>query len=219
MKTALVLGATGLVGTHLVQLLLADPRVHKVVVFVRRASGIIDAKLEEHIIDFDSPSTWRHLVKGDILFSCLGTTLKQAGSQKAQFTVDYTYQYNFAVEAASNTVPVYVLVSSASADPQSKLFYTRIKGELERDVKKLPFSRTAIIQPGLLAGRTRNERFGEKVAAGILNGVNALGLFRKYRPIPGITVARAMINAALSAETGIHVYTLEDVFALGRSEL
>ncbi|WP_237151190.1 NAD(P)H-binding protein [Pontibacter actiniarum] len=122
MKTAIIIGATGLVGKQLVHLLLADQRFNKIIVFGRHSLGIDNAKLEEHLIDFDAPENWRHLVKGDVLFSTLGTTLKQAGGQNQQYKVDYLYQFRFAQAAAQNGVPVYVLVSAPGASPHSVLF-------------------------------------------------------------------------------------------------
>ena len=112
-RTAIVIGATGLVGHELVQQLLQDQRFVRVVVLGRRNSGFVHARLEEHLISFDQPEQWRHLVKGDVLFSALGTTLKTAGSKEAQYKVDHTYQLEVAKAAAANGVPVYVLVSSA----------------------------------------------------------------------------------------------------------
>ncbi|MCC5941902.1 MAG: NAD-dependent epimerase/dehydratase family protein [Balneolaceae bacterium] len=211
---ATIIGATGLVGSELVNLLLLDDRIQEVVVFGRRTLGFNHEKLQEHIINFDKSEEWRELVSGDLFFSTLGTTMKQAGSKEAQNRVDYTYQYEFAKAAAENGTPVYVLVSAASANPESRVFYTRMKGELERDVKKLNFSATHIIQPGLLHGNREDTRFGENLAFHLLNAVNRIGLMKSYRPIHGKTVAKAMINAALSNKSRIHQYTLEEVFDL-----
>jgi uncharacterized protein YbjT (DUF2867 family) len=214
MKTALVIGATGLVGNNLVHLLLEDNRFNKVIVFARRSLKIQNTKLEEHIINFDSPTTWQHLVKGDVMFSALGTTIKQAGSQQAQYKIDYTYQYQFAEAASNNKVPVYVLVSSSGANPESKIFYSRIKGELERDVKKLSFSSIYFLQPSLLVGHREEERIGEKIGYKVLKAFNSAGIFKKYRPIEGKIVAKAMIHASMAATKGIHVVALREVFTL-----
>ena len=216
MKTAIIIGATGLVGNHLIHLLLHDDRFSRLVVFGRRSLGIQHDKLEEHIIDFEKPAEWMHLVKGDVLFSTLGTTIKQAGGKSQQYKIDYTYQYEFAQAAAQNQVPAYVLISSASASPHSKIFYSRMKGELERDVKSLPFKSITIIQPGLLHGDRKEERFGEQMAYKVLNVVNAIGLFKPYRPIAGKTVAIAMRNAGLQSTPGLHTYTLAQVFELAK---
>ncbi|GGC53930.1 oxidoreductase [Pedobacter quisquiliarum] len=216
MKTAIIIGATGLVGNQLLHLLLHDDRFSKLLVFVRRSTGIQHEKIEEHIINFDRPAEWMHLVKGDVLFSALGTTLKQAGSKDKQYTIDYTYQYQFAQAAAQNQVPTYVLISAASSSPDSKIFYSRMKGELERDVKALPFKHITIIQPGLLHGDRQEERFGEQLAYKVLNVVNAIGLFKQYRPISGKTVAMAMHNAALQSKPGVHTHTLAQVFDLAK---
>jgi uncharacterized protein YbjT (DUF2867 family) len=216
MKTAIIIGATGLVGNHLIHLLLHDDRFLRLVVFGRRSLGIQHDKLEEHIIDFEKPAEWMHLVKGDVLFSALGTTIKQAGGKSQQYKIDYTYQYDFAQAAAQNHVPAYVLISSASATADSKIFYSRMKGELERDVKTLPFKSITIIQPGLLHGERQEERFGEQMAYKVLNVVNVIGLFKQYRPIAGKTVAMAMRNAGLQSRPGVHTYTLAHVFELAK---
>lgn len=216
MKTAIVIGATGLVGSALVDLLIEDSRFNRVLVFSRRSIGRSSAKLEEQIIDFDRPESWKDRVKGDVLFSSLGTTLKQAGGKEKQHKIDYTYQYQFAEAAAKNRVPCYVLVSAPGADPDSSLFYNRIKGELERDVKQLNFPEVHFMQPSLLHGQRDQERFGEKLGYQVLKGLNAIGLFKKYRAIDGNTVARAMINASLSQKAGVHLHVLDEIFSLAR---
>ncbi|WP_232227189.1 NAD(P)H-binding protein [Hoylesella shahii] len=110
---AIVIGATGAVGKDLVEQLLADESVEQVHIFVRRDPQLgTSAKLVTHVVDFNQPQAWQHLVQGDVLFSCMGTTLKAAGSQAAQYTVDYTYQFNFAEAAARNQVPARVAVGS-----------------------------------------------------------------------------------------------------------
>lgn len=217
-KTALVIGATGLVGGQLVQLLLQDNRFEKVVVFVRRTTGIKNGKLTEHIIDFDRPESWQQLVVGDVLFSALGTTISKAGSQEAQYKIDFSYQYNFAQAAAGNGVPSYVLISSAGASAASRIFYSRMKGELEEAIKKLSFSFIHIIQPGLLTGDRNEFRLGERIAAPLLSIIKFIPPLKKFRPIHARTVAQAMVNAAFDQTAKIKVHTLDEVFTLSEKQ-
>ncbi|MBI9090985.1 MAG: NAD(P)H-binding protein [Desulfobacterium sp.] len=214
MKTALVIGATGLVGSCLVSRLLEDDRFARVVIFTRRSSGLAHEKLEEHIVDFDQPEIFRDLVKGDILFSALGTTIKTAGSKAVQYLVDYTYQYCFARAASENRVPGYVLVSSAQASPKARSFYSRMKGELERDIRLLDFKQLHILQPSLLAGDRSENRPGERFGGAFLHCLNRLGLFKRYRPIKGDIVAKAMINVCFTASASPQVHELDELFKL-----
>ena len=212
MKTANLIGATGMTGSYTLQLLLKDDRFSRVKIFVRRTANIHDPKLEEYIIDFDKADSWKHLVTGDVLFSSLGTTLKQAGGKIPQYKVDYTYQYNFAKAASDNGVPVYVLVSSVGANPDSLVFYSKMKGELERDIRKLPFRHIHILQPGPLEGPREKERKFEKIGIGITRFITDLGLFKGYKPIHGQIVAQAMVNASFDTQSPVKVYRLMEVF-------
>jgi uncharacterized protein YbjT (DUF2867 family) len=216
MKTAIVIGATGLVGGSLVELLLKDSRFEKVKLLVRRSIGITNNKLEEHIVDFDEPDKWKKLVTGDVLYSAMGTTLRTAGSKEAQYKIDYTYQYQVAKTAAANGVKQYILISSAGATPDSKIFYSKMKGELERDIQKLPFDTIHIIRPGILAGERKEVRTGEKLGVGIMNVLSLVPGLGKLKPIQGEEVARAMVNATFKLVVGIHSYTLGDVFKLAK---
>ena len=114
--TVNVIGATGLVGKQLVQQLLENNNFEKVRIFVRRKTGIEHPKLEQQIIDFKNEETWKKLLTGDVLFSTLGTTLKQAGSKEKEYEVDFTFNLNFAKVAKENGIPNYVLVSSVGAN-------------------------------------------------------------------------------------------------------
>jgi uncharacterized protein YbjT (DUF2867 family) len=215
-RTALVIGATGLVGSQLVQQLLQDNRFQRVIVFVRRSTGISHAKLQEHIISFDQPQQWQHLVNGDVLFSTLGTTLRQAGSKEAQYKIDYTYQYQFAQAASVNGVPVYVLVSAAMASPDSRIFYSRMKGELEQAIEQLPFRAVRILRPGMLDGDRKEKRVGEKIGLRVLKFLNRFGILKSQKPVPAATVAKAMINAYLDEKPGVKRYELGEVFEAAR---
>src|SRR2546423_1011567 len=211
-RIAIVIGATGLVGSSLVKQLLNDDRFSTIRVLARRGSGIQHPKLEEHLINFDNPAEWQQLVKGDVLFSALGTTIKKAGSQQEQYKIDHDYQYNVAKAAADNGVPVYVLVSAAMASEKSMIFYSRMKGELERDSKQLPFQYIHILQPGILTGDRKENRSGEKISIALIRFLNRLGIARRQKPIDASIVARAMINVSFKSGNKINVYALLQVF-------
>ncbi|MBQ9713073.1 MAG: NAD(P)H-binding protein [Bacteroidales bacterium] len=209
---ALVIGATGAVGKDLVEQLLEDSSFERVDVFVRREIPIPSAKLVPHVVDFDHPEDWSGLLTGDILFSCMGTTIKAAGSQEAQWKVDYTYQYEVAKAARENGVPKYILVSSIGASPMSKVFYTRMKGALEEAVKELRFPGCFILRPPFLI-RKGSDRFGEKAGVTILKGLNAIGLMRSWKPMPTEDVAAAMIRLSKSDRTGVHIIESQNILS------
>lgn len=213
-RTAIVIGATGMVGRALLDQLLNNPHFSLVKVFVRRSTGLIHSRLREFIIDFNQPLNWKHEVQGDVLFSALGTTLKQAGSKEAQYKIDHTYQYQFALAASNNQVPVYVLVSSYGADPGSLIFYSRMKGELENDIKKLPFQHIHILQPGMLEGERKEKRTAEITGIRVLKFLNRLGIAKSQKPVHANIVARAMINASFKEEQKIQTWALGKVFQL-----
>lgn len=213
MRTAVVLGATGLVGRELVTLLLDDSYFKEVKVLVRRKTGVDHPKLKEIIIDFDEPEDWAHEVIGDVLFSAFGTTLKKAGSKDAQYKIDYSYQFLVARLAAINSVPDCILVSAPGANVGSKVFYNRIKGELDRDVAKLDFDRFVIIKPSLLTGQRDETRMGEVVGEVVMKAISWIPGIKKYRPISGKVVATAMIHALKNpGELPIVQYSLDTLF-------
>jgi uncharacterized protein YbjT (DUF2867 family) len=214
---AIILGATGLVGSTLLDQLLADERFDEVIIFVRRSTGKKSAKLREHLIDFDQPESWQHLVKGDVLFSAFGTTIKQAGSKETQYKIDYTYQYQFAKAAADNGVRTYVLISAAFSNTKSPVFYSRIKGELVQAVMQLAFENIHILRPGMLEGYRAQYRTGEKFFTGLMKAIAMIPGLKSMRPIRDVQVAKAMIHAALKAGQGIHVHPPLTLFELAKS--
>ncbi len=207
---ALVLGATGAVGKDLVERLLEDRAFDAIEIFVRRAVHWESPKLKVHVVDFKQPGAWNGLLRGDVLFSCLGTTIKAAGSQEAQWKVDYTYQYEAAKAARDNGVPTLVLVSSVGANAKSKVFYTRMKGQLDKDVERLGFPRLFILRPPSLI-RKGSDRFGEKAGVVALKCLNAIGLMRAWTPMPTEVVAEAMIRLAKSPATGLIILESQEI--------
>lgn len=211
---ALLIGATGATGSDLLEKLLNDTTFDEVTVFVRKPIATKNDKLNGHVVNFDRPEEWKHLVKGDVAFSCLGTTLKAAGSKEAQRKVDYHYQYNFAKAAKENNVTHFILVSSYGANSKSSIFYSRIKGELEVAVQALQFHKTTIFNPGMLQ-RKNTDRSGEVVMEKVLRFMNTLGLFRKHKPLSTEVLAQAMINTAKNQTNSHDVIKLNAIHKLG----
>lgn len=207
---ALIIGATGATGKDLLEQLLRDDAFESVEIFVRRDVKCESPKLTVHIVDFDRMEEWKHLLSGDVLFSCLGTTLRAAGSKEAQWRVDYTYQFEAAKAARENGVPTYVLVSSIGASTKAKFFYTKMKGALDEAVCSLGFPRCFILRPPSLI-RKGSDRFGEKVGLAGLKALNTIGLLRAYRPLSTEGLAAAMIRLAKSGDEGTHILETESI--------
>ncbi|STY98688.1 Uncharacterised protein [Moraxella lacunata] len=205
MKTnlhALIIGVTGATGEPLTEQLLADERFDKVTVFVRRAIDTSHPKLTVHIVDFDTPDTWADKVRGDVLFGCLGTTLKQAGSKPKQYKIDHDYTVNVANIAHQNGVGQMVVISSDGANPNSPLFYYRLKGDMERSLSAIGFDKLTLMRPPLLK-RQNSDRMGERLGEKVLTVANRFGLLMSAKPMPTDTLARAMRQAVFADKVGV----------------
>ena len=209
--TALVIGATGATGKDLVAQLLEDTAFDNVHIFVRRDVDLHHDKLHVHVVDFDRMDEWKEQLQGDVLFSSLGTTIKKAGSQQAQWKIDYTYQYEVAKAAKANGVKTMALVSSAWATADSKVFYTRMKGQLEEDIKKLGFRSLSIMRPPSLI-RKDTDRLGERLSVSLLQTLNKIGLLKSLRPMPTAQVAKAMIAMAKEGKEGVQTLEPKDLW-------
>lgn len=208
---ALVIGATGATGKDLVNQLLNDKDFEEVNIFVRKPVDIQNDRLHVHVVNFEKPEEWKGMVKGDVAFSCLGTTLKDAGSKEAQRKVDFDYQYEFAKAARENDVEDYILVSAYGASPDSRIFYSRMKGELEEAVKQLHFNKITIFKPGMLE-RKNSERTGEVLGSRIIRFANKLGLLESQKPLPTDILAKAMINSSKIKSNGYSSIKLGNIF-------
>jgi uncharacterized protein YbjT (DUF2867 family) len=197
---ALVLGGTGASGQEIVKLLLNDSHFSRISIFVRRKVDIEHEKLDIHQIDFSRLNEYKDLVKGDILFSALGTTKSDAGSKEKQYLVDYTYQYEFAKMASDNGVLHYSLISSLGANKHSLFFYPKIKGELEESVKLLPFNTIQIFQPPSLIRQKELMRTAEKLSVKFFNRLTALGVLKSLKPLNVKDLALKMIKEAKSSQ-------------------
>ncbi len=207
-RTALVAGATGLVGGHLTRLLLADPAYDRVVTLGRREMPADDAKHVHHVVDFADLEAARDLLACDDAFCALGTTIKAAGSKEAFERVDLHYVRAFARQARLAGAQRFVLVSSVGADPNAFAFYSRVKGEAERAVGVEPFEATYIARPPLLLGDRDEDRPGERLAQRVLGILSPIlhGPLANMRPIHAEAVARALIAVAQNGPSGIRVY-------------
>ena len=208
---ALIIGATGATGKDLVTQLLNDDTYSEIHCFVRKPLALTHPKLHAHVVNFETPEAWADLLHGDVAFSCLGTTLAVAGSKEAQWRVDYDYQYAFAQQCKANGVPTFVLVSAAGATVRSKMFYNRMKGQLEDAVKALEFTRLLIFQPSVLV-RKGSDRKGEQFGLKMIVLLNKIGLFKRYRPMPTNVLAQRMRREVATATEGVHTFILDEIF-------
>jgi uncharacterized protein YbjT (DUF2867 family) len=213
MKTALLAGATGLIGSQLLPLLLASERYDKVIVVGRRAVPTLHPKLVQVVTELDQLEAVRLKLIADDVFCCLGTTMAQAGSKEAFFKVDFLYVVQLAALAAGNFAAQLLVVSSMGADAESRIYYSRVKGEMEAAVRQAPFRAIHIFRPSLLLGERANPRLGEKAGAVALALLSPLlrGPLLKYRPVTGATVAAAMLRAAATDATGVRLHLSDEL--------
>ncbi len=205
MMKVIVIGATGLVGRWILLKLLDTPTVDEIIVFSRKQVDVVHEKIKVHLVDFERVSEWESLIRGDVLFSALGTTLKAAGSKKAQFRVDFDYQYNVAKCALKNGVKKLVLISSVNADPQSSFFYLSMKGKLEQELSFLDFKSLIILRPGPLVGQRSVPRIGEIISHAFLKVIPNVLLTYGMRPISGEKVASVAIHSMKNNHIGIKI--------------
>lgn len=206
-KKALVIGATGLVGRELVKILLEAPEYDAVNVWVRKSTDISHAKLSESIIDFDSLESYEVEGEVDHVYCCIGTTIKKAKTKEAFKKVDLEYPLALGRWAKKNDVSQFLVISSIGADPKSKVFYSRTKGQMEEGLRSLGLNGLKIFRPSLLLGDRDEFRLGEHVATVMSKWLPFMfwGPMNKYKPVQGTDVASAMYREAVrgSQETRI----------------
>ncbi|GEP91417.1 Uncharacterized conserved protein YbjT, contains NAD(P)-binding and DUF2867 domains [Chitinophaga terrae (ex Kim and Jung 2007)] len=218
-KTAIVLGATGLTGTYLVAALLQDPEYDKVRVLVRQPWAHSRPKLESVIVNFNDPASLTPHLQGDVLFCCIGTTIKKARTKERFKQVDYGIPVRCAEIAHSLGVKQYLVISAIGANARSRNFYLRTKGQMEQAVLKVGFPSIYIFRPSVLIGKRQEFRFGEWLGKYIIQLFYFLlqGRWKKYRGIKAATVANAMLVAARRADAGAHILESDAIQNLGVS--
>ncbi|HTN07559.1 NAD(P)H-binding protein [Agriterribacter sp.] len=209
-KTAVLLGATGLTGNHLLHLLLADDYFTTVRVLVRKPFAFMHPRLEVRVTDFDDHDNFHNaLGKGDVIFCCTGTTMKKVKGDKALYRrIDFDIPVHAAQWGIDNGFSQYLVVSAIGANAKSSNFYLHLKGSMEAAIHALPYRSLHIFHPSLLLGSREEKRKGEKLAQSIMPALSFLlaGSLKKYRAIEAPDVAKAMLAAAKSGKTGINVY-------------
>jgi uncharacterized protein YbjT (DUF2867 family) len=213
-QTAVVLGATGLIGSSLVKQLLSDDGFSTVRVLVRRPISLKHPKLEVYITDFSDYDAYRkNLGSGDCIFSCIGTTNANVKGDKLLYrSIDFDIPVNaarFGKEAGFNQ---FLLVSAIGADARSRIFYSRLKGEVEEMIAGYKFKSFHVFRPSFLAGRKQGERTGESIITTLFR-VFSLIIPSKYKAINGATVAKAMLTAAKEGKEGLSVYYYNEMNA------
>lgn len=194
-KKAIILGATGLTGSHLLELLLEDPNYETVKVFTRRKLPNIHPKLEEHVIDLLELSNYADKFTADVVFCCIGTTKAKTPNKELYRAVDYGIPVEAAKLCKRNGINSFIVISALGANAKSKVFYNRLKGEMERDVLAQQIEHTQLLQPSLIVGDRDEKRMGEDLSKKIMKVIDFL-IPARYKMIEGKTIAKAMVQMA-----------------------
>ncbi|WP_106534075.1 oxidoreductase [Planomicrobium soli] len=212
-RSALLAGASGLVGTELLHVLLENPVYEHVKIMVRKPLDAKHPKLEQVVVDYEELENYSIHFKVHDVYCCLGTTIKKAGSQEAFKKVDYEYPVRLANMASVHGVQNFLIVSALGADAESKVFYSKTKGELEEQLKKLELPALHIFRPSLLLGNRQEFRLGEKTAIALspIFSLFLTGPLQKYKPVSARSVANAMYTIAQINQTGIYTYPSDQI--------
>lgn len=220
-KTAIVLGATGLIGQHLVQELLENEFFSKVRILVRRPMTLKHPKADVQVVNFnDEKDIAARIDIGDVIFCCIGTTRKKVkGNKTAYRKVDYDIPIITARLGVQHGFNQFLMVSAIGANPVAANFYLQLKGCIEEDVTALPFESIHIFRPSILLGKREEFRLGESIGKVIVSAFSFLliGGWRKYKPIHAAEVATAMVAAANKEVAGVHMYEYDEMIKLQSS--
>lgn len=213
---AIIVGASGLIGSNLVNILLEAPQYAEVLVLVRKELPVQHKKLIQLIIDFDELDKHADAINGHAVFSCLGTTKNQTPDEGQYRKIDYDYPLQLAQLAKQNGVEQFHVVTAIGANKNSSTFYLKLKGELEDELQKLSLKTLYIYQPSMLIGERERSLWLEKMATGIFKVIDPLliGRLKKYRSIKGSTVAHAMFKKSLESATGTFIYTSDKIHTI-----
>ncbi|MFC1503989.1 NAD-dependent epimerase/dehydratase family protein [Spirochaetota bacterium] len=212
-RTALLIGASGLVGSHCLQQLLADDDYEKVIILSRRELSVTHTKLEQHIFDFSTLREHKDVIKAYDIYCCLGTTVKKAKTKKAYWNVDVAYPIETGKIALENGASQYLIVTAMGADKRSLIPYNRTKGVVEAGIRALQYKAIHIFRPSFITGDRQEYRMLEEGAKKVMKviGFAFIGPFKRFKPNHAGDIAKAMIRAAKSGEAGVHVHTAKEM--------
>ena len=191
MKTAIILGATGLTGSLLLDKLIVDDSFERIKLFSRNRTDKTNAKIEEHLVDLFQLEKYADAFRGDVVFCCIGTTKAKTPNEETYRKIDYGIPVSAAKLSKKNGIETFMVISALGADVNSKIFYNRTKGEMERDVLQTGIKNTYILQPSLIVGNRTESRFGERLAGILMNLFHFL-IPKRYKTIKAETIAEAM---------------------------
>lgn len=205
---AIIIGASGLIGSEVLRQVCNSEQFNEVVVITRRSLNVYDKKIREIVVNFDAVDSIAREITGDIIFSCLGTTRSKTPNTNEYRKIEYDYTLNIAKIALENQVKQFHYVSSLGANKSSGSSYLKLKGEVEEKLRELPFRAMHIYQPSYLTGHRAEQRLDDKFMVPLMRLLNPLllGSLGKYKSIPAETVARAMINQSLKNQKGTFTY-------------
>jgi uncharacterized protein YbjT (DUF2867 family) len=217
-KTAVVLGATGLIGQHLVQELLQNEFFTKVRLLVRRPLTLNHPKIDIQVVNFnDEKDIAARIDIGDVIFCCIGTTRKKVKGNKTEYRkVDYDIPIIVARLGVQHGFSQFLMVSAIGANPVAANFYLQLKGCIEEDITALPFESIHIFRPSLLLGKREEFRLGERIGGVVIKAISFLmiGAWRKYKPMQATDVAKSMVAAANREIAGVHMYEYDEMKTL-----
>ncbi|MFN7250127.1 MAG: oxidoreductase [Anaerobacillus sp.] len=203
MKTALLIGASGLVGNELLHRLLESEQYRKVVTLTRKQLDVVNKKLEQHVINFNELDKYEDLFSVDVVFCTLGTTMKKAKSKENFVKVDFDYPVSAAKIAKRQGVMQFFIVTAMGANQHSSIFYNQVKGNVEAAIRQLNFPSLYIIRPSLLLGKRNESRFGEDIGQALTKTIPFMfkGPLEKYKPNQASDVANAIYKLSLKVES------------------
>jgi uncharacterized protein YbjT (DUF2867 family) len=210
---AIIAGASGLIGSSLLTILLNEPSYVEVTVLVRKKTGITHSKLTEILVDFDKLDDYAGDINGHALFCCIGTTKNKTPNLTDYYKIEHDYPVKLGQLAVKNSVKQYHYVSSIGADKNSAAYYTKYKGQTEYDLQQLNLPSLHIYRPSILVGDRKDYRPMEKFVTGLMYIINPLliGSLKKYRSIPAKTVAMAMYKQSINSEEGVFVHPSDQI--------